>query len=356
MESWQRIAIFSIILIIVGSFFFIANYFGWISNVAYQLAWILPDKYCAKEKNLITYEISDYDSARSTDPSKIKGVLTDTYVGVQDSPSMTYTSYAKETQGGWVIQWIYQPDYIALHSINFKITYPSLYFTSEFNIPVDVVDCSLYSCTNDCIAGTQICVNGVQSQCANFDSDPCTEYGNHVTCAYGCYGNSCAYAPEACLDECSTFGQTRCYNSVQESCGNFDSDSCMEWGNGVSCAYGCVLQVCSSAPSQTIFGTPCGQESGDNSWICLDANTRAFKKCEIKYVKVTEGGVTYDGFYDRFATSQQSCGYGCQSGFCQADPGSAWADIQNILSEVITSLSAISPNMAYSLSSIGRAL
>ncbi|MDO8460364.1 MAG: hypothetical protein Q7S74_04600, partial [Nanoarchaeota archaeon] len=43
----------------------------------------------------------------------------------------------------------------------------------------------------------------------------------------------------SCTNECSSTGQTQCSGSNQLTCGNYDADSCLEWFNTASCAYGC---------------------------------------------------------------------------------------------------------------------
>ncbi len=44
-----------------------------------------------------------------------------------------------------------------------------------------------------------------------------------------------------CSDECSV-GETQCVGSqYQERCGDFDSDSCNDWGGKFYCANGCNL-------------------------------------------------------------------------------------------------------------------
>jgi PGF-pre-PGF domain-containing protein len=43
----------------------------------------------------------------------------------------------------------------------------------------------------------------------------------------------------ACADEC-TEGSFRCTDDATESCGDFDDDACLEWGNSTACAEGLV--------------------------------------------------------------------------------------------------------------------
>jgi hypothetical protein len=46
-----------------------------------------------------------------------------------------------------------------------------------------------------------------------------------------------------CSDECEA-GGTRCAQAKAETCGNYDNDSCLEWGNPVVCPLGCGVDAC----------------------------------------------------------------------------------------------------------------
>jgi len=50
------------------------------------------------------------------------------------------------------------------------------------------------------------------------------------TCEYGCSDGKCI---EPCTNDC-TSGQTRCNGNVLQTCGNYDSDSCLEWPSSTS--------------------------------------------------------------------------------------------------------------------------
>ncbi len=74
---------------------------------------------------------------------------------------------------------------------------------------------------------------------------------------YCCSSSNPYYCPEldgcvpssshCCTNDCSTAGATRCLDStVEQTCGNYDSDACLEWGNGVTCVYGCSGGHCVS--------------------------------------------------------------------------------------------------------------
>jgi len=59
---------------------------------------------------------------------------------------------------------------------------------------------------------------------------------------------SCPAGP-VCTDECSS-GQARCKDaSTRQTCGNYDADTCLEWGGDQACTYGCENGQCKSAPT-----------------------------------------------------------------------------------------------------------
>ncbi len=153
-------------------------------------------------------------------------------------------------------------------------------------------------CINECsYSGQKRCTGTDTYQtCGNYDSDPCLEWSSTQSCpsdtcigttrrTYYCScsgfcGSACIYTdtscstrcyscgdrtcnsscgenssncaidcPPACTNECSYSGQTRCHSYAQkQTCGNYDSDPCLEWSlaetcsGSVSCGYG----ICAS--------------------------------------------------------------------------------------------------------------
>ena len=56
-------------------------------------------------------------------------------------------------------------------------------------------------------------------------------------CDYKCENGRCV--EPTCEDECDYVGQTKCENSYKYTCGNYDDDECLEWGNQEYCRFGC---------------------------------------------------------------------------------------------------------------------
>ena len=135
------------------------------------------------------------------------------------------------------------------------------------------------TCDNDCpFAGDTRCSTGtVQQTCGYYDEDTCREWGEDLTCPSGvCSGTGCV----ACSNECAPDGVTRCLTGlIEQTCGNYDADTCLEWGENTSCPSGicsgleCVVCTseclafgdthCASASAQQT----CGNEDADS---CLE--------------------------------------------------------------------------------------
>ncbi len=100
-------------------------------------------------------------------------------------------------------------------------------------------------CTNDCpsTGATQCSGQQVQS-CGNFDADSCLEWGTAAACPVSgeiCSNGACSVP---CTNDCPSTGATQCSGQQVQSCGNFDADSCLEWGTAAACPNG--GEVCSN--------------------------------------------------------------------------------------------------------------
>lgn len=58
-----------------------------------------------------------------------------------------------------------------------------------------------------------------------------------------------------CTDECSPVGQKRCEGDNSQTCGNYDSDECLEWNFGMICPYGCSGGICNYILEEQENGT-----------------------------------------------------------------------------------------------------
>jgi len=161
-------------------------------------------------------------------------------------------------------------------------------------------------CTSQCSYYGQKTCSGTSGYktCGNHDSDSCLEWSSTTSCGYGktCQGGQCKTTAPSCTSQCSYYGQKTCSGTTgYKTCGNHDSDSCLEWSSTTSCGYGKTCQggqCITPVPSCTSQCSYYGQKT------CSGSNN--YKTC---------------GNYDSDSClewSTSSCGSGqtCQNGQC----------------------------------------
>ncbi len=140
------------------------------------------------------------------------------------------------------------------------------------------------ACKDECpgVAATA-CDGPFVRTCGNVDSDPCLEWSNGVPCdsPLVCAAGECG---EACVDECPAEDTATCELGAARRCGHYDTDPCLEWGTpevcapGTSCAFGaCVpgcVDECAAGTSACEAGAvrACAQADADP---CLEWGTAA---------------------------------------------------------------------------------
>jgi hypothetical protein len=94
-------------------------------------------------------------------------------------------------------------------------------------------------------------------QCSGTNSVlECYCYKNMGYCGFrGCTsGKTCQYGEckiPACTNDCSTTGVKSCNGTSVLTCGNFDSDPCLELGNSTNCVFGCENGACRAPTNRT---------------------------------------------------------------------------------------------------------
>ncbi|RLB59179.1 MAG: hypothetical protein DRI34_02720 [Deltaproteobacteria bacterium] len=142
------------------------------------------------------------------------------------------------------------------------------------------------ACSDACQSGERRCSDRGDDieLCANYDADPCLEWGVIDTCGDDekCENGSCV---EDCKNECEPQGARICQNDASGNpgyrvCGEYDSDSCLEWSpittcpSGQSCSNGQCSETCTDdceVGERECFGAgwhECG-EAGDGD-SCRD--------------------------------------------------------------------------------------
>ncbi len=181
-----------------------------------------------------------------------------------------------------------------------------LWFDQSFKCPNGCKDgaCvsqSQPSCTSDCSAsGAKQCSGSGYQVCGNYDSDSCLEWSAVTSCSSGeiCSNGQCVTQTQSCSDTCSTNSSKQCSGSGYQVCGNYDSDSCLEWSSI----------------------TPCSQNSICSDGVCTpsctpECSTSGAKQCSGSGYQVC-GNYDSDSCLEWSAVTSCSSGYTCSSGQC----------------------------------------
>ncbi len=173
-------------------------------------------------------------------------------------------------------------------------------------------------CTNDCSpSGKKECINATSIKtCGNYDTDSCYEWGSFQSCQ--CFNdacqtciNECTYGQvgcstnnlskwtcsqsiidgcwdkvnvscgtgkicsngtciDNCTNDCSPSGKKECINATSiKTCGNYDTDSCYEWGSFQSCQ--CFDNACQTCTNECISGDIGCSANATSKWTCVQS-------------------------------------------------------------------------------------
>jgi hypothetical protein len=156
-------------------------------------------------------------------------------------------------------------------------------------------------CTNQCADSERKCSNNGFQICHDYNDDGCTEWSDVTQCSTGqtCENGFCQTTPPACTDEC-TLNSRECFNNGFKICGNYDSDSCLEWSEITQCSANQICQngVCIPAPPS-----------------CTDECTNGDRKCSDNGFQICRD---YDGNGCTEWSGTTGCSYNqaCVAGFC----------------------------------------
>ncbi|MFA6375989.1 MAG: hypothetical protein WCX69_01155 [Candidatus Paceibacterota bacterium] len=175
----------------------------------------------------------------------------------------------------------------------------------------DFTDILCVNCTNECtVVGQKECSGNGYRQCEK-GAGGCLKWGTVTNCAVSeiCSGGICI---PSCTDECSVMDQRVCSGNGWKQCGNYDSDSCKEWGTITNCASdeicnnGSCVKTC--ADECTLNQHQCSGSSGRTCGIfggtCTSWGT--YQLCDTRCY--TCGDNRCDCGETR-STCPQDCGY-----------------------------------------------
>jgi len=94
------------------------------------------------------------------------------------------------------------------------------------------------NCNNECsVSGAKQCSGSTGYKiCGNYDTDTCLEWSTATNCGKGkiCQNGSCRDTC-TCQNDCTSSGLEQCSGNGYKTCGNYDSDSCLEWSEVTTC-------------------------------------------------------------------------------------------------------------------------
>jgi hypothetical protein len=148
----------------------------------------------------------------------------------------------------------------------------------------------------------------------------------------GC-GGSCGSCPSGtscegyqckptCTDDCSPLGKKECISSTSfRTCGNYDSDPCLEWSEPSNCASGstCWNGTCACAPDCT--GKECGADGcGGSCGQCTGGKKCVQNACQCvlnDYQACCGNAVCWFDSCGNQGQKTADCPYGCSNGQCK---------------------------------------
>ncbi|MBI5538397.1 MAG: hypothetical protein HY898_37080 [Deltaproteobacteria bacterium] len=120
-------------------------------------------------------------------------------------------------------------------------------------------------CQKECTEGDARCDQDRVQRCTT-DNLGCSTWGAPEACPTDkpyCSAGACA---ASCVDECSASGARACAEPGYRTCGQFDSDSCLDWSTPMPCGTGEVCRVSDAT---------CVLDCGGGSCPCNAGETKA---------------------------------------------------------------------------------
>ncbi|MDD5739090.1 MAG: hypothetical protein PHY72_04205, partial [Candidatus Pacebacteria bacterium] len=148
------------------------------------------------------------------------------------------------------------------------LTIPAIFLLGFFYFHQIVLSADIPG--DECNSGERMCVSdSYYKLCGNYDSDNSLEWSGSYLCPTDtvCSAGQCVSAnpaPPTCTNECSTSGAKQCSGSGKyQLCGNYDTDSCLEWSTAYSCPSG---QACSGSG---VCSNTCSNQCSSADKMCV---------------------------------------------------------------------------------------
>jgi len=135
--------------------------------------------------------------------------------------------------------------------------------------------CSNGQCGSSCVFNCSSsigCSNSVPGNSYNNGANCCgTGLCYECNAGYAWDGSACQVIGSGCSDECAN-GAKQCSGANAQTCGNYDGDSCLEWGNNIVCADSCSNGVC-------VGNNPC--DACDPTWQTCVSGSCIAQTCNM---------------------------------------------------------------------------
>jgi hypothetical protein len=115
------------------------------------------------------------------------------------------------------------------------------------------------NCQDDCVAGQQFCDGSGYRTCGNYDNDTCVEWSQRIECPSGsCQDGECA---DGCIDQCAALSRQCVGSTAYQTCADYNQDGCLEWGTQTACEANLICD-------QGYCVTDCASECSDGDLRC----------------------------------------------------------------------------------------
>ena len=213
-----------------------------------------------------------------------------------------------------------QPEMLQIWGVadNQQVAFGQMMVTPLLHQTVNLdVSLAAIACGTPCTLGQIECSSDGTITC-EADTDGCLAWSPVMACPTSepdCSNGTCA---ATCSDECS-LGQTECDTPFSmRTCGQFDSDPCLDWSAATACPSG---QTCTNGAC----GTPvsCGQD-GDS---CSDGNPCTVDdECDAGTCSGVPKCTTAPANAMPTCASDGTCGFACNPGFVKSGTGCIASD------------------------------
>jgi N-acetylneuraminic acid mutarotase len=206
---------------------------------------------------------------------------------------------------------------------------PSMHGTVSAQVTLAAISCGTF-----CTEGDVECSGNGTSTC-QMQADGCLSWSTPMACPSTmpyCSNGACG---AQCSDECMT-GQTECDSpATVRMCGQFDSDSCLDWSAPMACGMG---RTCTGGMCMTTTTCPHNGDSCDDGDACTEHDTCENGACSGT-PKCTSAPADADP-----TCSGGTCGFKCRAGLTKSGSQCVVAAVSQMQIERKLPAAAVGPD------------